>query len=52
MTKTHAAKLRQEDRRICREERLVGRPERRHIIKQEQRTLNQQENKVGAQIGK
>ena len=52
MSKAKAAKLHKEDRQIRREERLMAAQNGGHITKQEQRTLNQQENKVSAQIGK
>lgn len=52
MSKAQAAKLHRQDRQIRREERLMAAQNGGHITKQEQRTLNQQENKVSAQIGK
>jgi hypothetical protein len=52
MSKARAAKLHKEDRQIRREERLMAAQNGGHITKQEQKTLNQQENKVSAQIGK
>jgi hypothetical protein len=51
MSRTRAAKLHREDRRIRQEERLMAAQNGGHITKQEQRTLNQQENKVSSQIG-
>ena len=52
MTKAQAAKLHKEDRQIRKEERSMASQNGGHITKQEQRTLNQQENKVSRQIGK
>jgi CRISPR/Cas system-associated endoribonuclease Cas2 len=52
MTKARAARLHREDRRIRKEERMMASQNGGHVTKQEQRTLNQQENKVSAQIGK
>jgi hypothetical protein len=52
MSKAKAAKLHQEDRQIRREERLMASQNNGHITKQEQKTLNQQENAVSRQIGK
>lgn len=52
MTKAQAAQLHKEDRGIRKEERLMASQNGGHITKQEQRTLNEQENKVSAQIGK
>ncbi len=49
--KARAAKLHREDRQIRREERIMARQNGGHITKQEQRTLNQQENRVSRQIG-
>jgi hypothetical protein len=46
-----AAKLHKEDHQIRKEERLMASQNGGHITKQEQRTLNQQENKVSRQIG-
>jgi len=51
MTKGQAAKLHQEDRNIRKEEKLMAGQNGGHITKQEQKTLNQQENKVSKQIG-
>ena len=51
MTTGEAAKLHREDRQIRGEERAMASQNGGHITKQEQRTLNQQENKVGRQIG-
>ena len=52
MSKAKAAKLHKEDRQIRREERLMASQNGGHITKQEQKTLNQQENAVSHQIGK
>jgi len=52
ITKGQAAKLHRRDRQIRREERAMASQNGGHITKQEQRTLNQQENAVSRQIGK
>lgn len=52
MSKAKAARLQREDRRIRQEERLMAAQNGGHITRQEQRTLNQQENAVSRQIGK
>lgn len=52
MSKGKAAHLRMEDRQIRQEERLMASQNGGHITKLEQKTLNQQENKVSTQIGK
>ena len=52
MSKVKAARLHKEDRQIRQEERDMAAQNGGHITKQEQKTLNQQENKVSAQIGK
>ena len=52
MTKTQAAALHKEDRQIRQEERSMASQNGGHITKQEQKTLNQQENAVSKQIGK
>ena len=52
MSKAKAAKLHKEDRQIRKEERLMASQNNGHITKQEQRTLNQQENAVSKQIGR
>jgi hypothetical protein len=52
LTKPQAAALHREDRQIRREERLMASQNGGHITKQEQRTLNQQENAVSQKIGK
>jgi len=45
MSQARANKLHKEDRNIRQEERLMAKQNGGHITKQEQRTLNQQENK-------
>ena len=52
ITKAQAQKLHKEDRQIRGEERAMASQNGGHITKQEQRTLNQQENAVSKQIGK
>jgi len=52
MSKAKAAKLHKEDHQIRQEERDMASQNHGHITKQEQVTLNQQENAVGRQIGK
>lgn len=52
LTKSQAAGLHKDDRQIRREERLMAGQNGGHITKQEQKTLNQQENAVSKQIGK
>jgi hypothetical protein len=52
MTKGKAAKLHKEDRQIRKEEKAMASQNGGHITKQEQKTLNQQENAVSKQIGK
>jgi hypothetical protein len=52
LSKGQAAKLHKEDHQIRREERLMASQNNGHITKQEQKTLNQQENAVSQQIGK
>jgi uncharacterized protein HemX len=51
LSKQQAAKLHKDDRQIRQEERLMASQNGSHITKQEQRTLNQQENKVSGKIG-
>jgi len=51
MTKAQAGKLHNADRNIRHEERDMAKQNGGHITKQEQRTLNQQENKNSRQIG-
>ena len=50
LTQGQAAQLHKEDRQIRQEERDMASQNGGHITKQEQRTLNQQENKVSRQI--
>jgi hypothetical protein len=52
LTGAQAAKLHKEDRQIRTEERSMASQNGGHITKQEQKTLNQQENAVSKQIGK
>ncbi|MBI5436510.1 MAG: hypothetical protein HY937_05345 [Nitrosomonadales bacterium] len=52
MSKGEAAKLHKEDRQIRQEERNMASQNGGHITKQEQRTLNSQENAVSKKIGK
>lgn len=52
LTKAQGAALHKDDRQIRREERLMASQNGGHITKQEQKTLNQQENAVSKQIGK
>ena len=52
LTKSQAASLHKDDRQIRQEERLMASQNGGHITKQEQKTLNQQENAVSRQIGK
>ena len=52
MTKARANKLHREDHQIRQEERLMASQNGGQITKQEQRTLNQQEDTVSRQIGK
>ncbi|RON05655.1 hypothetical protein BK659_21365 [Pseudomonas brassicacearum] len=51
MTKGQAANLHKEDRQIRQEERDMASQNKGHITKQEQKSLNQQENAVSHQIG-
>jgi len=51
MSKAQAAKLHHEDKQIRNEERAMASQNGGHITKLEQKTLNQQENKVSKQIG-
>jgi hypothetical protein len=51
ISKGQAAKLHKEDRQIRQEERAMASQNGGHITKQEQKTLNQQENAVSKQIG-
>jgi hypothetical protein len=50
LTKHQAAQLHKKDRQIRQEERDMAAQNGGHITKQEQRTLNEQENKVSGQI--
>jgi hypothetical protein len=52
INKGQAAQLHQEDHQIRQEERDMASQNNGHITKSEQKTLNQQENKVSGQIGK
>ncbi|HEV3252283.1 MAG TPA: hypothetical protein VGZ71_15085 [Puia sp.] len=52
MSKAQAAKLHKDDRQIRQEERDMAAQNHGHITKQEQKTLNQQENQVSKKIGK
>jgi len=52
LTKAQAAKLHKDDRQIRQEERDMASQNGGHITRQEQRTLNQQENGVSKQIGR
>jgi CRISPR/Cas system-associated endoribonuclease Cas2 len=52
MSKAKAAKLHKEDHQIRHEERDMASQNHGHITKQEQRTLNQQENHVSRQISR
>lgn len=50
LTQQQAAQLHTEDRQVRQEERDMASQNGGHITKQEQRTLNQQENQVSKQI--
>ncbi len=52
LSKSQAAALHKDGRQIRREERLMASQNGGHSTKQEQKTLNQQENAVSKQIGK
>ena len=52
LTGAQAAKLHKEDSQIRGEERAMASQNGGHITKQEQKTLNQQENAVSKQIGR
>lgn len=52
LTPAQAAALHKDDRQIRQEERDMASQNGGHITKQEQRTLNQQENALSKQIGK
>jgi len=47
-----ATQLRSQDRQIRQEERLMGEQNNGSLTQQEQKTLNQQENKLGKEIGR
>jgi len=51
LTHSQAAQLHKDDAQIRQEERDMASQNNSHITKQEQRTLNQQENAVSRQIG-
>lgn len=51
LTKTQAQALHKDDHQIRQEERDMASQNGGHITKQEQKTLNQQENAVSKQIG-
>lgn len=51
MSKADAAKLHQDDRQIRQEERDMASQNDGHVTRQEQKTLNQQENQVSKEIG-
>lgn len=52
MTKQQAQQLHKKDKKIHQEEHDMAGQNGGHISKQEQKTLNQQENRVSKQIGK
>ena len=52
INKSQAAGLHKQDRQIRHEERDMASQNGSHITKQEQKTLNQQENSVSREIGK
>lgn len=51
MTRAEGAKLKEEGRQIRQEERTMASQHNGHITKQEQKTLNQQENAISKKIG-
>ncbi|MEB0140768.1 MULTISPECIES: hypothetical protein [unclassified Undibacterium] len=51
MSKGKAARLKKQDHQIRQEERDMASQDHGHISKQEQKTLNQQENAVSKKIG-
>jgi len=51
MSKAKAARLHRDDRKVRQEERDMASQNGGHITKQEQRTLNQQENGISHKIG-
>lgn len=50
MSPKEANKLHKEDRQVRQEEKDMASQDNGHITKQEQKTLNQQENKISRQI--
>ena len=52
LSKGQAAQLHKDDHQIRQEERDMASQDHGHVTKQEQRTLNQQENGVSGQIGR
>ena len=52
ISKSQAADLHKQDHQIRQEERDMASQDKGHITKQEQKTLNQQENVVSKEIGK
>jgi hypothetical protein len=52
ISKQRARQLHRKDRQIRNEERSMASQNGGHVTRQEQRTLNQQENRVSRQIGK
>ena len=52
MSKGEAAKLKSNDRKIRKEERMMASQNNGHITKSEQKVLNQQENANSKKIGK
>jgi hypothetical protein len=52
MTPAQAAALHKQDHQIRKEERIMASQDGGHITKQEQKTLNQQENAVSKEIGR
>ena len=51
LTRGQAAYLHREDRQVRAEERMMASQNGGHITRLEQRTLNQQENRISRQIG-
>lgn len=51
MSHAEAAKLHKDDHEIRREQRVMASQNGGHITKQEERALNQQENRASRQIG-
>jgi hypothetical protein len=51
MSKAEAASLHKDDRRIRQEERDMASQNHGHVTRQEQKTLDQQENQVSKEIG-